>query len=194
MLVLGLDASTSTIGIAVLDHDGTKPTLVHHEYFKPPKLDNFIETLHLTKLHILQVLISWQPDVVAIEEYIQFMKGSSGAKTIIPLAIINRTICLAIYEETKQFPVIMNVLAIRHAIKFDKKLPAKEEIPDLVARHLNIDFPYIKKTIKGNKSRPEKIKNIEENNDMADAMAVGLAYLIKGPPKPKKKKKAKKRK
>ena len=37
MIIMGIDASTSTIGLSVIDHSKNKTILVHLEYFKPNK-------------------------------------------------------------------------------------------------------------------------------------------------------------
>jgi Holliday junction resolvasome RuvABC endonuclease subunit len=165
--VLGLDASTNTIGICVLDFtlDG-KFDLVTASYYKPPKKGHPIERLGMTKLAIEKIIEKYQPDHIALEDIILFMKGKSTAKTTTSLAALNRTVGLAVYEKTNNPPILLNVLTIRHAIK-DKEVPDKDKIPDTVAGKLNIKFPWIL-----NKNQ----KPIIENYDMADGMAVALAY------------------
>ena len=61
----------------------------------------------------------------------------------------------------------MNVLKIRRTLNEKKGLPSKEEMPELVAKILDIDFPYIKN---------KKDKLIVENFDVADGIAVALAW------------------
>jgi hypothetical protein len=185
--VIGLDVSTSTIGLGVLDYKNGEIRLKYSEYFKPPHDGSIFQRLDTTKKWFLQKLDEFKPDEVAIEEYIQFMKGGSGAKTIIPLALFNRTIGLAYYEKTGKEPNMLNVLTIRHALKFDKTLPGKEMMPDIVSKHLGISFPYIKdsgkkrkKVKKQNDLTKEKATKLGvkiESFDIADGIAVGLAYL-----------------
>lgn len=198
--IISLDASTKTIGIAIFDEKDGKPDILHYEYFKPPKSENFIDDLLKTKQYIMNLAEKYNAQQLAIEEYIQYMKGKSGAKTVIPLAIFNRTICLSFYEKHNKMPVILNVLTVRHALKLSKDLPAKEDMPALVAHHLGwSEFPWIKE-IKRRKLKTEKgfIKQeevIEENFDMADGIAVGLAYFkVKDRPIKQKKKKSRKTK
>lgn len=169
MKILSLDASSTAIGIALLE-SGKTPKLLHLSYYKPPKKGNIFERLLQTKRFIFEMLEKLQPDQVAIEDIILFMgkKGKSTAKTITTLAIFNRTVGLAILEKTGKSPDLLNVMSIRHKIKLDKKLPAKEDIPELVAKILSIPFPYV---------YDKKGKMKKENNDMADAAAVGLAWL-----------------
>lgn len=166
--VLSLDASTSTIGLSVLEYNETDIKFIHVEYFKPPKKGNLFERLSAVRLYIESKIDEFNPDFCAIEDIVLFMGGRTTAKTIIALAVLNRTVGLAIYDKQKKAPYAYNALRIRHAIKKEKALPPKEEIPELVAEILNIDFPYV---FKRNK------KPLVENEDMADAIAVGICHI-----------------
>ncbi|HVI40218.1 MAG TPA: crossover junction endodeoxyribonuclease RuvC [Anaerovoracaceae bacterium] len=167
--VVGLDASTTTIGFSVVDYDGySGPELKHVEHFKPPKKGDLFEKLDKVREFIFDRLDKYKPDDVALEDIILFMKGHSTAKTISSLAVLNRTVGLAVYNKTGKPPQLLNVMKIRHAIKENKKLPAKEDIPELVAKILNIKFPYIL-----NKKGAVAV----ENYDRADSIAVALAYI-----------------
>ena len=163
---MGLDISTTTVGIAIIEASD-KITLVHSEFYKPPKEGDIFYRLSTTRDYVMSIFDKFKPDDVAIEDIILFMKGFSGAKTIIPLAVLNRTIGLAIYEKLKKPPVLLNVLKIRRTLNEKKGLPSKEEMPELVAKILDIDFPYIKN---------KKDKLIVENFDVADGIAVALAW------------------
>lgn len=175
MRILGLDASSSTIGVAIIDVNNKKIKLYHHEYYKPPKKGHLIERLYTTKQYIIQLLNNYKPDEVAIEEFIPFMKAKSQAATTITLGIFNRTIGLTIYEETKKMPHMLNVNSVRHTLKFGKKAPKKEEIPEVVSKHLGIEFPYYKKINR----RTKKEQIMVESYDVADSIAIGLAYIKK---------------
>lgn len=167
--VLGLDASTNTIGICVLDYtlDGHFEIVVSN-YYKPPKKGHPIERLAITKQAIEKVIEVYKPDFIALEDIILFMKGKSTAKTTTSLAALNRTVGLAAYDKTQNPPTLLNVLTIRHAIKIDQ-VPDKEKIPETVAKRLNINFSWIL-----NKNG----KPIPENYDVADGIAVALAYAL----------------
>lgn len=173
--ILGLDVSTTTIGIAIVEFEKyiSDAKLIHTEYYKPNKKTDEINRLKEAVDYILKIAEKFKVDDVAVEEYIKFMKGSSGASTVIPLAIINTTLRLFIYEKLNIMPFVYNVLTIRHALKFDKKLPAKEDIPEIVARHLNINFPYEYKINRKTKQQDIKI----ESYDVADSVAVALAHI-----------------
>lgn len=166
-IILGLDISTTTIGIAVLARTGKRIKLKNMQYYKPPKNGDLFERLMETKSFILKIVNEFNPDHVVIEDITQYMANKSGAKTIIALAVFNRMIGLAVYEKTNKLPVLMNVNTIRKLIKTGKNRLSKEDIPEAVSKHLKFDFPY-----KLNK----KGKVSVENYDMADAVAVALAF------------------
>jgi hypothetical protein len=72
-------------------------------------------------------------------------------------------------DHLKRTPNMYGVLATRHKLKPGKDLPSKEDMPELVAWHLNIDFPY-EYTKKG---KLEKF-----NYDRSDAVAVALMHAM----------------
>lgn len=169
MRLLSLDASTTTVGLAVFDYTNfADKQLIHCEYYKPAKKGHIFERLAKVRDYIYSKMDTYHPDEVALEDIILFMKGHSTATTVSSLAVLNRTVGLAVYNHSGKPPELLNVMKIRHALKLYKTLPAKEEIPNLVAHHLKIDFPWILN---------KKEKPIVENYDMADAMAVGLASI-----------------
>jgi Holliday junction resolvasome RuvABC endonuclease subunit len=184
--IMGLDASTTTIGLAVLEHeDFQNPKLIEVTYFKPPKKGDIFERLSKVRDFIQNRIQHFQPDQVALEDILLFMKGHSTATTISSLAVLNRTVGLAVYDKLGRPPTLLNVMKIRHAVKQGKALPAKEDIPELVAQMLQIEFPYVL-------NRNKKIS--VENYDMADAIAVALAYLkVHAPVEPAPKRASKKK-
>lgn len=188
--ILGFDASTTTIGMSVVDYDDNGSELKHLEHFKPPKKGDIFERLIKVQEFVDNRLDKFKPDDVALEDIILFMKGHSTAKTVSALAILNRTVGLAVLKKMGKSPHLLNVMKIRHAIKDGKKLPGKEDIPELVAKILNIKFPYIMN---------KKGAVAEENYDRADSVAVSLAFIAlakrveKKPKAVTKKKKSKKK-
>jgi Holliday junction resolvasome RuvABC endonuclease subunit len=169
MKILGFDISSSVIGFAILEISNDKISLLDYGYYQPKKTGNIIEELALTRTDIKNLIELHKPDEIAIEQLIEFMKGHSQSKTIIKLTSYNRMISLLAYDYNGKMPNIYNVLAIRHGIKIGKKLPAKEEIPNLVAKHFGIKFPYIYK-------KNKKISDI--SGDIADGMAVALYHCF----------------
>ena len=185
---MGLDASTATIGVSLLKVNDELVELVHYEYFKPSKDGEIFEKLAEVYNFIQNKIKELKPDEIVLEDIILFMAGKSTAKTICGLAIINRTVGLAIYNLTGKPPILLNVLKIRHTIKLDKKFPSKEEIPALIAIRLGIEFPWIYKTNK----KTGVVKILTENFDIADSISAAYAHILLSKPKEVKPKKIKK--
>jgi len=180
--LLGIDCSSTTIGLGVLEiDDENNIKYVSMDYIKPLKTGTIIERIVDTRNKIKAIIEKEEPTHIAIEEIIQFMGGKSTAKTIIMLTTFNRMVCLLAYDYLNKNPELFNVMSIRHGLKLNKILPKKEEIPDLVANHLNIKFPW-----EFNKKGKPKV----ENYDRADGVAVALyhAYILTGKVKGKAKK------
>lgn len=167
--VLGFDVSSTTIGFSVLDYDGPDCKLFDSGYLKPIKTGTIIERIVDTRNKIRDILVKYKPDEIGIEEIVQFMAGKSTAKTIIMLTTFNRMICLCAHDYLGKSPTLFSVMTIRHGLKEGKELPKKEDMPELVSKHLGITFPY-----ETNKKGKLKV----ENYDRADGIAVGLYYTL----------------
>jgi hypothetical protein len=169
--ILSIDASSTTIGWAILNVDeiSGKISLIMVDYIKPIKKGTIIERIVHTRDKIKNIIDKAKPDHIVIEDIIQFMQGKSTAKTIIMLTTFNRMIGLLSYDYLQKNPQLFNVMSIRHGLKLNKIFPKKEDMPELVAKHLGITFPYQKN---------KKNKIIPENFDMADAIAAGLYYAF----------------
>lgn len=185
--VLGFDVSSTCIGWGLLSVDGYNVSYIDSGYFKPPKTGDLISRIYKTKEAILDIITKFDPDEIAIEDIVQFMKGKSTAQTIIMLTTFNRMICLLSRDFLGKSPTLHNVMTIRHGLKINKKLPKKEDMPGLVSQHLGITFPY-----KFNKLGAKKIENYDE----ADGIAVSLyrSFLLSGKIKKKVAKKTVKKK
>lgn len=186
--VLGIDCSSTTIGYCVLEIDelSGKIDFISASYLKPIKKGTIIERIVDTRNKLNDIINKVKPDYIGIEEIIQFMQGKSTAKTIIMLTTFNRMTCLLAHDFLKKSPELFSVMTIRHGLKTDKVLPKKEDMPELVAKHLGITFPYVYKTSK------KKGKTIAvESGDIADGVAVALYYsfVLTGKIKRKAKKK-----
>lgn len=178
--ILGFDVSSTCIGYGVLEiDDDNNIHFVSCNFIKPNKKGNIIERVVETRNIIQSIIAQVKPDLIAIEDIIQFMQGHSTAKTIIMLTTFNRMVGLTCYDYLNKTPELFSVMAIRHGLKNGKSFPKKEEVPELVSSHLNIQFPYLK-----SKSRQtKKGKKIEgkikiESYDMADGVAVALYYAF----------------
>jgi Holliday junction resolvasome RuvABC endonuclease subunit len=169
--VLGFDISSSTIGWCVLEFDEITNIInfIKAGYIKPLKKGNIIERIVDTRNKVQNIIDQVKPDYIGIEDIIQFMKGKSTAKTIIMLTTFNRMVGLLSYDYLQKSPQLFNIMTIRHGLKINKDFPKKEEIPELVAKHLGITFPY---------EHDKKGKIKIENFDKADGIAVALYYAF----------------
>jgi Holliday junction resolvasome RuvABC endonuclease subunit len=168
--VLGFDVSSTTIGYCVLDiEDNNDIHLIVADYLKPLKKGSIIERIVDTRDKIQTIITKAKPDYIGIEDIIQFMQGKSTAKTIIMLTTFNRMIGLCAYDYLKKSPELFSVMTIRHGLKTDNVFPKKEDMPELVAKHLGITFPY-----EVNKKGKVKV----ESFDKADGVAVALYYAF----------------
>lgn len=177
---MGIDASGKTIGVSVLQlNDDKTISVVEITYFQPDQKAELLDNLYYIGDNIKKLLYKHKPDKIAIEEIIKFMKNKSTASTTTKLAGVNRMVCYICYEYLKSSnlpgkPLLLNVLKIRHAIKPTKVLPAKEDIPDIIVKKLNItNFPYVLK-----KSGKNKGSYADPTYDQADSCAVALTNII----------------
>lgn len=188
--VLGFDISSTTIGWCALEVDESTKTIkyIKMNYIKPIKKGTLMERIVSTRDIVLNIIDTIKPDYIAVEDLIKFMPKST-ATTVIVLTTFNRMICLLSYDYLGKHPELFNVMTIRHALKLNNIVPKKEDMPELVAQHLGITFPY-------EYDKKKKIKEV--SRDMADGAAVALyyAFLLTGksnkkvikPKKPKVKK------
>ncbi len=167
--ILGFDVSSTTIGFCVLEINEKNKDIkfISCDYLKPIKTGSIIERIIDTRDKVVNIIDEIKPDYIGIEDIIQFMQGKSTAQTIITLTTFNRMIALLSYDYLGKLPELFSVMSIRHGLKENKELPKKEDIPELVAKKLEIKFPYQK-----NKKGNVKV----ENYDMADSVAVALHY------------------
>ena len=186
--ILGFDISSSTIGWCALEINEISGDIkfLKMGYLKPSKKGTIMDRILDTRNNVLKIINNYNPDYIGIEDLIKFMPKST-ATTVVVLTTFNRMICLLAYDYLKSLPGLFNVMTIRHALKLNKILPKKEDMPELVAKHLGITFPY-------EYDKKGKIKT--ENEDMADGTAVALyyAFLLTGKLKQKIKKQKTKKK
>jgi Holliday junction resolvasome RuvABC endonuclease subunit len=175
--IMGFDISSSTVGICVLTQNDDHIELTHIEYFKPPKKSHIFEKLSKLKSHIKLVMEKWQPDEIAIEDFLLGMSGGrTNINTLSLLAIFNRTVGLTIYECSNKVPYMYSPIEIRKAIAINDVVPSKEQVPEFLEQHMNLLFPWIKK----NNKRTKLAKIIVENYDMSDAMACAYCHILIG--------------
>jgi Holliday junction resolvasome RuvABC endonuclease subunit len=174
--VLSLDVSSSTIGWALLTVDNYEIKIESHGHIKPPK-GTEANPLSLSRraikgqLLISNLIDSKKPDRIIIEDYVsRFSAGRSTAKTIIVLSVFNEAITIACINKTGNDPDKLGVLSLRSVLsKFSgTKISSKEDV-----------FAYVT-TLNGFSCKTNKKGlNKKESEDEADAVAVGIATIIK---------------
>ena len=171
--ICGFDVSSTTLAWAILDYtDATSISLFDCGYIKPIKTGTIIERLVDTRNKVKAVIEKYQPDEIAIEDIIQFIRGLSSANTVIMLASFNRMTGLCAHDYLGKAPQMLNVMGIRHCIRKQaglKKIPAKEDIPKLLEKVAGLKTPIILN--KKGKSRVEVF-------DLSDAIAVAYSCII----------------
>lgn len=182
--ILGWDISSATTAYAVIEIDDKTKDIkfIKSDYIKPLKKGTILERVADTRNKVQKIINDVKPDYIAIEDIVSFIRNKSTARTVIVLTTFNRMIGLLSYDYLKGPPELLSVLTIRHGLKTNNKFPAKEEMPELVAQHLGIKFPY-----EYNKKGKIKV----ESMDKADSIAVALyyAFMLTGKAKAKVKKK-----
>lgn len=174
---MGLDASTSTIGLAVLKIEDGKKELLHLDHWKPPTEGLIFARLATTREWLEEELKKWKPDQVVIED-ILLGHIKTNIKTLMSLAVFNRGVGMIVYDTLGQEPIYLAPITVRSRLQIGPERPKKEEMPGIVSQHLNISFPFVYN---------KKGKEIKENYDRADALACALAQIT--PPRKTNKKK-----
>ena len=72
--ILGLDASSTTIGWCVLDIDGYNIEFVKMGYIKPIKKGHIVERIADTRNVVQKLINEVKPDHIGIEEIISFIQ------------------------------------------------------------------------------------------------------------------------
>lgn len=170
-MTLGLDISTTTIGISLFNGDGELMELTYVKFNSKQtifeKFESFVNQIkHLENQKLTHI---------AIEEPLKKFKGKfSNANTIAVLNFFNGMISGYLYDKFKIEPIHYNVNTVRATIFPDikniKEGPSlKYQVWEKVMKlEPQINWIYSKKTG----------KLIDENFDMADAYAVGLCGIV----------------
>lgn len=175
-MILGLDISTSVVGISLLDEKGR---FIHMTYCDLRKEKDFFKKTLIIRECLTRIYTDFSITEIYIEDIMQsFSGGMSSAKTITQLARFNGIVSFIAYELTGIEPVYLNVNSIRKTlgIKIDKNssIDKKEQVRIWVDNHLQNQLRWPTKTLK---SGPRKGETILSTvcYDMADSFAVALA-------------------
>lgn len=168
-MLIGLDISTSVIGITSFNEETGALIEIDHIKFKRglslfEKIEAFKEKIEHYKMADV--------NYIAIEEPMKKFKGKfSSAETIAKLNFFNGMVSSYMYLTFGIEPLYMHVNTVRKTAFPEIKLNAKDikhEVWNLVKNcEPKINWKYSKRTQ----------KLAQENYDMSDAYAVGRAYL-----------------
>lgn len=169
---IGLDISTSCIGLCVLEHNtGKLVSLINYRYGGVAFDDIFDKVEHFSR--------TWHPDLkwnvkrVFVEDIAKkFSVGVSSANTIVILAKMNAMISYQMYLKTGLKPIYVNVRSARAIlnIKIDTKnktKTTKEKVFEIVLAR-NPTFPWVQHLAKAGKGKGTMVYD-GCNEDMADA-------------------------
>ena len=178
-MILGLDASTSTVGICILDTNGA---IVQNYYLKLDKQKELCTKGDTLRTELQDIKKKYKIQSVYIEDYAQKMsRGTSSAQTITRLAAWNGICQYLSYDIFGVQPEMLNVARARKSlsIKTQSKKKAgkdvKEQVFEWVTAHLDAKWPT-KILQSGPRKGTEVI--VKEAYDMADAWVVAKAGYI----------------
>ena len=182
---IGLDISTSIIGICFLDISGN---VINLENINLKKQKCIFDKSNITKTTFEKYFKDYlfeEDIIVYIEEAFQsFSSGFSSAKTLSQLNRFNGIVSYLSNQIFSTVPIYINVNSARKnlQIKINKKLKenTKEQVFQWVKNNIEIDFKWPEKIISRG---PNKglVKFDESCYDMSDAYVICKAgFIING--------------
>lgn len=173
-MILALDISTSTIGVAFINNK--KVSSINYINLKKTKdlLDKIQETSDWFDNDPMFQKVKHKIKEVRIEQFLQsFRKGMSSAATITKLAGFNTTVQYLMYVKLNLRPnmIASNVARKSLGIKLDKQKDTKDQICEFIDKN---HWKLPRKTLK---SGPRKGQDTwaDHSNDIADAIVIGLS-------------------
>jgi len=178
-MILGLDASTSTVGICIL---GENADILQNYFLKLKKQKELCTKGDVLKDELEKLAAEYDITHVFIEDYaLRMARGTSSAQTITKLAAWNGICQYLSYQIFKVEPEVLNVARARKLLKIktqSKKktgIPVKDQVFAWVTDHLSANWPT--KVLQSGPRKGQEII-IEEAKDMADAWVVAKAGFI----------------
>lgn len=178
MQTLGLDISTSKVGLVILDEFHT---LIHAEAICIKKMKSFHDKATHVKNSLKRIRADYDISRISIEQNLQaFRPGFSSAKTLFTLARFNGVVTYLLQEE---FGSEVSEINVNHArklvgLKIDRKSkePTKEQVLKWVSAKDLGGFSWPEKTISRG-TRKGLVIPAEECYDIADAYVIAAASL-----------------
>ena len=175
---IGLDISTSIIGVSLLDSKGN---LIDLQNINLKKIKCLFEKSNLVKEYFVKLIESYNFEdniLIFIEEAFQsFSKGFSSARTLSQLNKFNGIVSYIIYEQFKVKPAYINVNSARKVlqIKIDKKLKNTKEQVFIWVRG-QVDYEWPEKIISRGINKGV-VKFEDSCYDMSDAYVISKAGI-----------------
>lgn len=151
MRILGIDPGYAIVGFGVIDVNNYQTTVVDYGVITTPKEQRMPERLHHTYKCLKEVIATYKPDVVAIEELFFF----KNLTTAIPVAQARGVIVLACKESGVDI-FEYTPLQIKQALTGNGRAE-KKQIQYMVKVLLNL-------------------QQIPKPDDAADALAVAICH------------------
>jgi hypothetical protein len=178
---IGLDISTSIIGVCFLDKD---ENVVLLDSINLKKIKSIFEKSKIVKNTLTEYFNNYKFEedfLISIEEAFQsFSKGFSSAKTLSQLNRFNGIVSYLVFSIFNKEPVYINVNSARKnlQIKIDKKsnLSTKEQVFNWAQSNINTDFQWPTKVLKSGPNKG-RVKYDECCYDISDAFVICKALL-----------------
>ena len=177
-IYIGLDISTSIVGISIFDYNKKFKDM---KYVNLTKVKCFFEKSLQIKQKFLEVVEEYSnyEFIVGIEENLQaFRPGLSSAKTLMTLSRFNGVVSYISNEVFKTIPVFINVNSARKdlGIKIDRKSAdsTKDQVFNWVKNDLIVEnnaFNWPTKVMKSGKNKG-RVKFENCCYDMSDAYVI----------------------
>jgi RNase H-fold protein (predicted Holliday junction resolvase) len=165
-MIIGLDISTSTIGICILDNF---KSIIYMNYIDLTKIKNLNEKANKFKDEMKQLIDKYNVTDIIIENYLSgFKMGRTSQKTIILLSMFNGIAQYILNTEFKNINVKgMNVRSARKKVigVIPKGINGKQFVYDYFLNNVKWEFA---------KNRNEKY--IKQSYDMVDAWIMAKSF------------------
>jgi predicted metallopeptidase len=131
-MILGLDISTSIVGVCV--YDDRKEEIVKADYIDLRKVGNFLHKAQAVEEYINNTLVSQKIDYIFIEEALMFFRrGGSTAKTMSVLQRFNGIVSWLCYKILKLEPRYITPISARSRCGI--KVPRGKKAKQVVIEH-----------------------------------------------------------
>lgn len=163
-MILGLDVSTSVVGVCVMDDD----KIVETTYWDLRKIDGLYEKASVIEYKFKDIQVTYSIDAVYIEEALQmFGAGLSSATTIATLQKFNGIVSWLCFQQFGTSPVHINPTSARSFCGI--KVPRGQKAKEVVYHHWTVDEPVLTPEY-GRTGKPKPYLY-----DIADAITIAKA-------------------